>query len=241
MRFRTDARSLALPGDCQCRAASGSAVATRASRNTRQRPAQAPARVRRVAALSALTRLHDGEDRRDARGADANHVQRSDRAAGQAASGRHRHRRQISRLPGARTGRRGGLRRRCRPRNGRQGRSSRAATSRKGPFQIYADHQFIDALYPWLEPSTAPANAQGFSTFLARPGVAERVSTMGVRFIVWIDGVTQKTDGGGSIACAAGPAAPVASAWAGGRSTRTTRRRSGICAMASARARSRPT
>jgi hypothetical protein len=65
-----------------------------------------------------------------------------------------------------------------------------------GPFQIYADHTFVDALYPWLEPSTAPANAQGFSTFLARPGVTERVNSMGVRFIVWVDGVTQKTDGG---------------------------------------------
>jgi hypothetical protein len=74
-----------------------------------------------------------------------------------------------------------------------------------GPFQIYADHHFVDALYPWLEPSTAPANAQGFTAFLARPGVAERVSSMGVRFIIWVDGVTQKTDGGGSIACAAGP------------------------------------
>jgi hypothetical protein len=73
------------------------------------------------------------------------------------------------------------------------------------PFQIYADHYFVDALYPWLEPSTAPANAQGFTTFLARPGVTERVNSMGVRFIVWVDGVTQKTDGGGSIACAAGP------------------------------------
>lgn len=74
-----------------------------------------------------------------------------------------------------------------------------------GPFQIYADHHFVDALYPWLEPSTAPANAQGFSTFLARPGVSDRVNSMGVRYIVWVDGVTQKTDGGGSIACAAGP------------------------------------
>ena len=42
---------------------------------------------------------------------------------------------------------------------------------KNGPFQIYADHNFVDALYPWLEPSTAPANAQGFTTFLARPGV----------------------------------------------------------------------
>jgi hypothetical protein len=75
----------------------------------------------------------------------------------------------------------------------------------KSPFQIYADHHFVDALYPWLEPSTAPANAKSFAAFLARPGVTERVNSMGVRYIVWVDGVTQKTDGGGSIACAAGP------------------------------------
>jgi hypothetical protein len=76
---------------------------------------------------------------------------------------------------------------------------------KNGPFQIYADHYFVDALYPWLEPSTAPANAQAFSSFLSRPGVSERVAAMGVRYIIWVDGVTQKTDGGGSIACAAGP------------------------------------
>ncbi len=76
---------------------------------------------------------------------------------------------------------------------------------RDRPFQLYADNHFVDALYPWLEPSTAPANAQGFANFISRPGVSDRVNSMGVRFIVWIDGVTQKTDGGGSIACAAGP------------------------------------
>ncbi len=73
------------------------------------------------------------------------------------------------------------------------------------PFQIYADGQFVDALYPWLEPSTAPANADGLGALLARPGVGERVSEMGVRYIVWIDGTTKKTDGGGSVACGAGP------------------------------------
>src|SRR5688500_12755349 len=61
------------------------------------------------------------------------------------------------------------------------------------PFQVYADDQFVDAFYPWLEPSTAPVNPQSFTNFLARPGVAERVTSMGVRFIVWVDGVTQKT------------------------------------------------
>jgi hypothetical protein len=73
------------------------------------------------------------------------------------------------------------------------------------PFQLFAGSQFVDAFYPWLEPSTAPVNPQSFTTFLSRPGVADRVSSLGVRFIVWVDGVTQKTDGGGSIACAVGP------------------------------------
>lgn len=76
---------------------------------------------------------------------------------------------------------------------------------RNTPFQVYAGPQFVDAFYPWLEPSTAPVNPQSFSAFLARPGVADRVNALGVRFIVWVDGVTQKTDGGGSIACAVGP------------------------------------
>lgn len=73
------------------------------------------------------------------------------------------------------------------------------------PFQIYADHPFVDALYPWLEPSTAPTGPKSFKAFLARPGVAERVGAMGVRYIVWVDGETNKTDGGGSIACTVSP------------------------------------
>lgn len=86
------------------------------------------------------------------------------------------------------------------------GRKVKPRSSLRGrPFQVYADDQFVDAFYPWLEPSTAPVNPQSFTNFLSRPGVAERVTSMGVRFIVWVDGITQKTDGGGSIACAAGP------------------------------------
>jgi hypothetical protein len=73
------------------------------------------------------------------------------------------------------------------------------------PFQIYADSLFVDALYPWLEPSTAPASADGLGVLLKRSGVSERIAEMGVRYIVWVDGATRKTDGGGSIACAAGP------------------------------------
>ena len=73
------------------------------------------------------------------------------------------------------------------------------------PFRIYGEQEFADALFPWFEPSTAPVNAAGLRTLLDRPGVVERLNDIGVRFVVWLDGSTQKTDGGGSIACAVGP------------------------------------
>lgn len=73
------------------------------------------------------------------------------------------------------------------------------------PFKIYGEQEFADALFPWFEPSTAPANAPGFKALLSRPGVTERLSQIGVRYVVWLDGNTRKTDGGGSVACAAGP------------------------------------
>ena len=73
------------------------------------------------------------------------------------------------------------------------------------PFRIYGEQEFTDALFPWFEPSTAPSNAAGLRSLIERPGVAERLAEIGVRYVVWLDGSTRKTDGGGSVACAAGP------------------------------------
>jgi hypothetical protein len=73
------------------------------------------------------------------------------------------------------------------------------------PFKIFGEQQFSDALFPWFEPSTAPASAAGLRTLLERPGVAERLGQIGVRYVVWLDGNTRKTDSGGSVACAVGP------------------------------------
>ncbi len=75
----------------------------------------------------------------------------------------------------------------------------------KAPFKIYGEQEFTDAMFPWFEPSTAPANAAGLRVLLQRPGVTERLQEIGVRYVVWLDGNTKKTDGGGSITCAAGP------------------------------------
>jgi len=87
-----------------------------------------------------------------------------------------------------------------------EGQTAKVSRNESGiPFKIYGEQEFTDALFPWFEPSTAPANAAGLKSLIERPGVAERLAQIGVRYVVWLDGSTRKTDGGGSVACAAGP------------------------------------
>jgi hypothetical protein len=85
------------------------------------------------------------------------------------------------------------------PEEGQAARTSTAAV----PFKIYGEQEFTDALFPWFEPSTAPQNAAGLRVLLERPGVTEKLQQIGVRYVVWLDGNTRRTGGGGSVACAA--------------------------------------
>lgn len=71
---------------------------------------------------------------------------------------------------------------------------------------IYSEQQFVDALFPWLEPRTAPVSADALNNLFDRPDIAQRLRATGVRFLVWVDGETEKIDGGGSMGCAISPA-----------------------------------
>lgn len=70
--------------------------------------------------------------------------------------------------------------------------------------EVHSSTEFEDMLYPWFEPSTAPLNIPAMEELLNRPAVAERVERTGVRFLVWLDGSTDRVASGGSITCAAG-------------------------------------
>ncbi len=71
--------------------------------------------------------------------------------------------------------------------------------------RVIPNQEFVDALFPWFEPRTAPAETKGLPALLSRPGVAETIKEKGVRYLVWLDGDTDKTGGGGSMSCAVGP------------------------------------
>ena len=70
---------------------------------------------------------------------------------------------------------------------------------------VIPNAQFVDSLFPWFEPRTAPAETKNLAQLMDRPGVPERIAQQGVRYIIWLDGDTERVAGGGSLSCAAGP------------------------------------
>ena len=70
---------------------------------------------------------------------------------------------------------------------------------------VIPHQQFVDELFPWFEPRTAPADTKGLPALMKRPGVSDAVKEMGVRYIVWLDGDTERVAEGGSLSCAVGP------------------------------------
>jgi hypothetical protein len=74
-------------------------------------------------------------------------------------------------------------------------------------FKIYDNDQFVDLMFPWFEPGTEPTRPEALADLFHHQQVADKLATTGVRYVVWVDGITKKTDGGGSFACGAAPGA----------------------------------
>ena len=69
------------------------------------------------------------------------------------------------------------------------------------PIRLIGQSQFRDDLYPWFEPRTAPTSADELGRLFAEPGVKDRIASVNVRYLAWIDGDTVTIDSGGSMSC----------------------------------------
>lgn len=85
--------------------------------------------------------------------------------------------------------------------------SQHLASDGRQKVKVHDNDAFADKLFPWFEPGTVPTRPEGVTAVLSQPGVAEQVAATGVRYLVWLDGGTRRTDGGGSLACAVAPGA----------------------------------
>ncbi|MGQ0501533.1 MAG: hypothetical protein ACT4P0_02815 [Panacagrimonas sp.] len=80
-----------------------------------------------------------------------------------------------------------------------------AGSMRSRKLPVYPAAAFVDALFPWLEPRTAPISSEALGALFDDPAIAQRVRATGVRFLVWIEGETEKVDSGGGMGCSLSP------------------------------------
>ncbi|WP_371373026.1 hypothetical protein [Thalassotalea aquiviva] len=66
---------------------------------------------------------------------------------------------------------------------------------------VIPEQEFIDRLYPWFEPRTAPSNVKDLQRLLQYQGVSKVFDELNVHYIVWIDGNTEKVKSYGRITC----------------------------------------
>lgn len=74
-----------------------------------------------------------------------------------------------------------------------------------GDVRIIPETEFVDAFYPWFEARTAPLHPKKLRKVLDQPAVAEKIKDLNIRYFVWVEGSTERTNSAGSMTCSIGP------------------------------------
>jgi len=80
--------------------------------------------------------------------------------------------------------------------------------SRDKSITVMGELEFINALYPWFEPRTAPLHPEDIHRLLQQEPVARKMAELKTEYMIWIDGSTIRGDSAGSMSCGIGPAGP---------------------------------
>lgn len=66
---------------------------------------------------------------------------------------------------------------------------------------VMTEQDFVDALFPWFEPRIAPLTTTDLPELVSQPLLAEKLTSTGVRYVIWIEGSTERVDSTGSMTC----------------------------------------
>ena len=78
-------------------------------------------------------------------------------------------------------------------------------TTGSDALSVIPEKQFVDAMFPWFEPRTAPPRTRDLERLMSEPVVADKMAEFGVRYMVWLDGFTETSGRTGTISCTVGP------------------------------------
>lgn len=72
-------------------------------------------------------------------------------------------------------------------------------------FPVVPEKQFVDALYPWFEPRTAPKGIKRLKRLMSDEAIKQKVRQEGIRYLVWLDGEVESGAHSGTMSCGLGP------------------------------------
>ncbi len=78
---------------------------------------------------------------------------------------------------------------------------SEQITKKSDGVKVMTENEFVDSVFPWFEPRTAPLDVDDLTNVISRPLVAERIDEIGVRYLVWIEGDTVRSSEAGRLTC----------------------------------------
>ena len=66
---------------------------------------------------------------------------------------------------------------------------------------VIPEQRFVDMFYPYFEARTAPLHPKRLEEIFKVPVVAQKLQSMDLRYLIWIEGSTERTGSGGTMSC----------------------------------------
>jgi len=76
----------------------------------------------------------------------------------------------------------------------------------EGSLNVIPEQKFIDSMYPYFDPSTAPMDVKNLDKLIQHPNISKKLSDYKIHYFIWIEGNTKTIDKSGAISCVGGPA-----------------------------------
>ena len=73
--------------------------------------------------------------------------------------------------------------------------------------EAISEQRFVDEMFPWFEPRTAPTRTTNLTRLINDPLISSKFKQIGLKYLIWIEGTTERTDSAGTLTCGVTPGA----------------------------------
>ena len=77
----------------------------------------------------------------------------------------------------------------------------------KTGIEAISEQRFVDEMFPWFEPRTAPIRTTNLTRLIGDPLISNKFKEIGLKYLIWIEGNTERTDSAGTLTCGVAPGA----------------------------------